>query len=150
VEFSRSAGNTNTEAGIFGLSLAGKFDGIQRPRVLSCAPSLFVTNSGNLYPCQMLENSEFSLGNIFESGLREAFARPRFVELRKGMTRDDIEICRDCEFRYVCVEHCHGCAHKATGRTTAFVQPSDPACRSRMIRRLWLETQRPTHRSTAS
>jgi radical SAM protein with 4Fe4S-binding SPASM domain len=140
--FARSAGRNDTEAGIFAMSLAGKLEGIERPRVLSCAPSLFVTNDGGIYPCQMLENSEFLLGNAFDVGLREAFTRPRFIELRDRMTRDDIEICRECEFRYVCVEHCHGCAHKETGRTTAFLQPSELVCRTRMVKRLWLQTQR--------
>ncbi|MFO0793400.1 MAG: PqqD family peptide modification chaperone [Candidatus Brocadiaceae bacterium] len=148
--FAKVVGYTDTEAGAFGLSLAGKLGGIQRPRVLSCIPSLFVTNTGDVYPCQKLENSEFFLGSVFESSLRDAFSRPCFVALRNVMSRDDIETCRDCEFRYVCVEHCHGCAHKSAGRTTAFTQPSELACRSRMVRWLWLETQRQIRQSGAA
>ena len=135
--------SSEIEAEAFGLSCGGKLDGLDKPTILSCAPSLFVTNIGDVYPCQALELPEFRLGNVFADSLRSSFARDGgFATLRRAMTRDDAEICRDCEFRFVCTEHCHGCSYKKGCRTTAFLKPDDMACRKKIIRRLWLETQR--------
>jgi radical SAM protein with 4Fe4S-binding SPASM domain len=125
----------------FAASLGGKARSPARPSILSCAPSFFVANDGAIYPCQALETEDFRMGTAQTGGLAEAFAAPRFAELRQSMTRDSIEVCRSCELRYVCTEHCHGDALEAHGRTTAFLKPDTTACRSRVVRRMWLEAQ---------
>jgi radical SAM protein with 4Fe4S-binding SPASM domain len=130
-------------AELFALTDGGKTETPRRPAVLSCVPSLFVTNGGDIYPCQALELPEFHLGSAYGGTLREAFARSRFAQLRREMSRDHIEVCRSCEFRFVCTEHCHGAAFKQSGRTTAFLKFENTTCRERVIRRLWLEAQLP-------
>jgi radical SAM protein with 4Fe4S-binding SPASM domain len=126
----------------FALSCGGKLGDMDRPRILSCAPSFFVTNTGDVYPCQAFEVPEYRLGNVLENtSLRHMFDHGRFSELRRHMTRDDIEVCRDCEFRFVCTEHCHGCSFKSACKTNAFLGEDERACRSRTIKRLWLDTQ---------
>ena len=126
----------------FALSSGGKTLDTASPAVISCAPSMFVTNDGNLYPCQAFEVPEFNLGNVFQASLADGFAQPRFRALRGQMSRDDIEVCGECEFRYVCTEHCHGTAFKLKGATTAFLRRDSVICKSRVARRLWTETQR--------
>jgi len=137
----------NNRAELFALTNAGKSTSSDRPCTLSCVPSLFVTNTGEAYPCQAFEVDAFKLGNVFEQSIDELFDNKSFRELRSCMTRDHIEVCKDCEFRYICIEHCHGESFKATGRTTAFGKMDTFECRKKMIQRLWLETQFKDHRS---
>jgi len=125
----------------FGLSLGGKMPSLERPKALSCTPSLFVTNTGDVFPCQALERDEFRLGNVATKSLRAAFAHPRFSDLRRTMFRDDIDVCGTCALRYACVEHCHGTALDKTGRTNGFMNDADLACQTRTVRRMWISTQ---------
>ena len=123
------------------LSQGGKFLPQREPKLLSCAPSFFVTNTGEVYPCQGLELDEFCLGTVWNRTIREMFDDAAFANLRTKMTVDDIEVCKDCELRYTCTKHCHGHAQKAYGRTTAFTHGENETCRAQTIKRLWLETQ---------
>lgn len=115
--------------------------GVSAPRNASCTPSLFVTNDGSIYPCQALELPEFQLGNVAAGdSLQAAFAAAPFSELRKTMSRDDIEGCSSCDLRYACMSHCHGAAFKKTGRTTA--QLSDGvSCKRKLARALWADVR---------
>lgn len=110
-------------------------------KIMPCVPSFFVVGSGDVYPCQELEMDEFRLGNLADSSLEATFHHPAFVGLRERMTVDDIEVCGDCQFRYVCARHCHGEAQQRFGRTTAFTHGDDEECRQRVIKQLWLETR---------
>jgi len=127
-------------AELFALTNAGKASPSDKPITVSCVPSLFVTNTGDVYPCQAFEVDEFRLGNVFEQSIDDFFDNNSFTELRSQMTRDHVEVCMDCEFRYICIEHCHGESFKAFGRTTAFGKTDTHECRKKVIRRLWLET----------
>jgi radical SAM protein with 4Fe4S-binding SPASM domain len=115
--------------------------GVNAPRAASCSPSLFVANDGSVYPCQALELPEFRLGNVASGdSLQAAFNATPFSELRRTMSRDDIEGCRSCDLRYACMSHCHGAAFKKTGRTTA--QLSDGvSCKRRLARALWADVR---------
>ena len=42
-----------------------------------------------------------SFGNIGQSTLKEVIDNPEFRKMW-GITKDQISICKDCEFRYVC------------------------------------------------
>lgn len=130
------------QAELFALTNAGKAAPADKPRTLSCVPSLFVTNTGDVYPCQALEVEEFKLGNVFERSIDDFFDNNNFIELRSHMTRDHVEVCKDCELRFICTEHCHGTSFNAFGRTTAFGKPDTYECREKIIKRLWLETQK--------
>ena len=88
-----------------------------------------------------MEMDAFRLGNISDTTLRDMFHHPAFTALRSKMTVDDVEVCNECEFRYVCGRHCHGQAQQQFGRTTAFIHGNRDECRRRMITQLWLETR---------
>ncbi len=125
-------------------AILGHFGKLQPGRqvaILPCIPSFFIARSGDVYPCQGLEVDEFCLGNAADATMSELFDHPAFAGLRTRMTADDIEVCGDCEFRYVCARHCHGDAQKRHGRTTAFIHDDTEACRSRVVMQLWLETR---------
>jgi radical SAM protein with 4Fe4S-binding SPASM domain len=125
---------------LFAASHAGKHRTPTRPQALSCVPSLFVTDAGDIYPCQALEIPEFRLGTIYEGSLQDAFSSGPFRQLREAMSRDSIEVCRECELRWVCTDHCHGKSFAAHGKTNAFTGPDTSQCRARVISRLSLET----------
>ncbi len=55
---------------------------------------------GNIKNCPSMERS---YGNINEIHLKDVLDKPSFKELWK-IKKDEIEICRDCEFRYMCTD----------------------------------------------
>ncbi|MDD5638877.1 MAG: SPASM domain-containing protein [Candidatus Pacebacteria bacterium] len=60
-----------------------------------------VTASGDILPCIMERN--IVLGNILEKSLEEIIYSEESKELR-NITKDKIEVCRDCEYRYCCFD----------------------------------------------
>jgi SPASM domain peptide maturase of grasp-with-spasm system len=56
--------------------------------------------NGDIKNCPSMPES---YGNIKNTTLEEAINKPGFKKYR-NITKDDIEICRDCEFRYVCTD----------------------------------------------
>lgn len=59
-----------------------------------------VDTRGNIRNCPSMEAS---FGNIRETSLREAMFQEGFQEIW-AVTKDQVETCRDCEFRYVCTD----------------------------------------------
>ena len=44
-----------------------------------------------------------NFGNIKDTSLEEAINKPSFKDLW-GIRKDDIDVCKDCEFRYMCLD----------------------------------------------
>lgn len=107
-----------------------------------CSPSFFIVPNGDVFPCQELEVEEFCVGNIENESLMQMFAKPAWKELRQHMTVDDLDVCRDCELRFVCARHCHGESFCESGDTTSFTGSDTTQCRNLVIEQLWLETRR--------
>ncbi|MEE0931067.1 MAG: radical SAM protein [Acutalibacteraceae bacterium] len=99
------------------------------PKVMSCAPSFFITNNGSIYPCQGCEMSEYYCGNIYDISLKEAFMKDAFKEVRKRIVKNNMEKCKDCELRFVCV---------AEGRPCISEIASD--CKEKCIKRMFVDT----------
>lgn len=57
--------------------------------------------NGNVYPC--LAERKISYGNIREKSLTEIFFSEKAKHF-KGLSKDNIDICRDCEYRYCCFD----------------------------------------------
>lgn len=55
---------------------------------------------GNIKNCPLMGES---FGNISEVSLEEALARPGFKKYWH-ITKDQVETCKDCEFRYICTD----------------------------------------------
>ncbi len=55
---------------------------------------------GNIKNCPSMERS---FGNIKDITLEEAINMPGFKDLW-GIRKDDIDVCKDCEFRYMCTD----------------------------------------------
>lgn len=59
-----------------------------------------IDTEGNIKNCPSLDRS---FGNIKDTTLQEAIEKPGFKDLW-FVRKDDTRICRDCEFRYMCVD----------------------------------------------
>ena len=55
---------------------------------------------GNIKNCPLMPEV---YGNIYNSSLEEALLQPGFKKYW-NLTKDHIEVCKDCEFRYVCTD----------------------------------------------
>lgn len=63
------------------------------------AGKLNIINNGDVIPC-IMGRTEVS-GNVKDQSLREILDSPKLASLW-GLTKDQIEVCKDCEYRYVC------------------------------------------------
>jgi SPASM domain peptide maturase of grasp-with-spasm system len=59
-----------------------------------------VSADGEIRHCPSMKDS---LGNIRNTSLASAVNAPRLVQMSR-ITKDQVEVCRDCEFRYVCTD----------------------------------------------
>jgi len=77
---------------------------------------LLVDAAGEIYPCSLLAEPRFRLGNVADTPLVQALASEKLaglVRLCKGR-REEIEACRACGWRHFCQVSCPGsvwCAH---------------------------------------
>lgn len=61
--------------------------------------------SGDVYPCHIMQNSEYRLGNILEDTLEDMLESPanqRFCD----STVEEISGCKECEYKYFCGGGC--------------------------------------------
>lgn len=61
---------------------------------------LSIDANGNIKSCPSMSQS---FGNIKDTTLKEAFNRPGFKKYW-SITKDQIDTCKDCEFRYACTD----------------------------------------------
>lgn len=59
-----------------------------------------IDKDGNIRNCPSMPQS---FGNIKDNTLEEAIAHPEFKKYW-NLTKDQIEVCKDCEFRYICTD----------------------------------------------
>ncbi|MEK6727334.1 MAG: peptide-modifying radical SAM enzyme CbpB [Candidatus Omnitrophota bacterium] len=67
---------------------------------------LTITASGRMIPCgEFIGLKEFSGGNIFKSGIKEAMQSPSFKKVRERFV-EKIEECKSCTLRNICGAPC--------------------------------------------
>ncbi|MFK7968795.1 MAG: grasp-with-spasm system SPASM domain peptide maturase [Bacteroidia bacterium] len=59
-----------------------------------------IDSKGNIKNCPSMQRS---YGNIADTSLRTALEHPDFKKLW-GITKDQIHVCKDCEFRFICTD----------------------------------------------
>lgn len=72
--------------------------------------------SGNIKNCPSLEKS---FGNIEDTSLHNALIHKDFRKFWE-INKDQIEVCKDCEFRYICTD----CRAYITDDNNSFSKPS--------------------------
>lgn len=77
-----------------------------RPNI-SCGlgQNLYIEPSGDSFPCYAYHKPLSMLGNVLEKGLEQVLNSPEFMKL-SIYDVDNIEKCKDCEYRYLCGGAC--------------------------------------------
>ena len=120
----------NLEILKYAYSNSGRLLPAKAPKLYTCAPSFFITATGDIKPCQGLDS--IALGNIRTTSLKEAFESSEFDKVRNIICKNNINICKDCEFRFVCEAEKRECYKNKDS--------SADDCRERVIYQLYLET----------
>lgn len=79
---------------------------------------------GNVYPCHMLMEEQFKMGNITNKGLREILKENKCQRKCWEYNVEEIEGCKECEFKFLCGGGCRARAHLVTGD----IKAADPFC----------------------
>lgn len=75
-----------------------------------------IDKDGNIGNCPLMPHT---FGNIMNTSLQEVVSRPDFQRLW-NITKDQVEVCKDCEYRYFCTD----CRHFVKDRNNLLSQPS--------------------------
>ncbi len=74
-----------------------------------------ISETGDVYPCQLLHNEEFLAGNIHDTPIEVIYNEGKsLLECRK-LSVDNIDGCKDCFIRYVCGGACRARAYYEKG-----------------------------------
>ena len=75
---------------------------------------LSISCTGDVYPCQLLHNENFYLGNVHEKNLEEIYNSEKNAKF-KFHTVKCIDKCKTCDFRYLCGGACQARHFSETG-----------------------------------
>lgn len=75
---------------------------------------LSISSTGDVYPCQLLHNDKFYLGNVHEKALEEIYNSESNAKF-KFHTVECIDKCKKCDFRYLCGGACQARHFSETG-----------------------------------
>ncbi len=93
-------------------------DSAKECKICKCAigdGEISISETGDVYPCQLLHCPDFLAGNIHEKPIEVIYNEsPTLIECRK-LSVDNIEGCKDCFLRYVCGGACRARAYYENG-----------------------------------
>lgn len=90
---------------------------------------LCITPTGDVHPCIM--EKEYKIGNVKEKSLKE-IAQSEELGYIFGLSKDYIEGCSECEYRYAC----HDCRPKAKTQENFLAKPKE--CRYEPTKGVWM------------
>ncbi len=64
-----------------------------------------ISSSGDMYPCQLLHDEKFKIGNLKDSTFDDLYNSPQMDKF-KFHTVDKIKKCNECDFRFLCGGSC--------------------------------------------
>ena len=76
---------------------------------------LSISETGDIYPCQLLHYPQFLIGNIHEDKISELYETSRVIKQCSEMVVDNIEGCSSCFLKYVCGGACRARAFHECG-----------------------------------
>jgi radical SAM protein with 4Fe4S-binding SPASM domain len=89
--------------------IARTLESIRGRGVRRCAMAereISISESGDVYPCQLLHSSEFKAGNIRERPLSEIYYEAPVFNRLRNITVDTLGKCSTCQLRYICGGAC--------------------------------------------
>ena len=76
---------------------------------------LSISETGDIYPCQLLHYPQFLIGNTHKHKVSELHQKSRMITECSKMVVDNISGCSDCFLRYVCGGACRARAFHECG-----------------------------------
>jgi radical SAM protein with 4Fe4S-binding SPASM domain len=114
----------------------------EHPIFLTCAPSFFVSSTGDVFACQGYDEDNYCLGNFNDANLVDMFNGEIFHQIRNKTNFENHTDCSDCAFLYICQK---GCPAKMNadewGKMQEISTDGIKKCQSKMAQKLWIETQ---------
>jgi radical SAM protein with 4Fe4S-binding SPASM domain len=89
--------------------IARTLESIRGRGVRRCALAereIIISETGDIYPCQLLHAEEFRAGNIRERSLAEIYYESPVFNRLRNITVDTIGKCSACQLRYICGGAC--------------------------------------------
>jgi radical SAM protein with 4Fe4S-binding SPASM domain len=89
--------------------IARTLESIRGRGVRRCALAereISISETGDVYPCQLLHAEEFKAGNIREISLAEIYYESPVFNRLRGITVDTLGKCSTCQLRYICGGAC--------------------------------------------
>ena len=71
--------------------------------------TISIASNGKVYPCHMCHDEKLVLGNICKDSTEQILIKRDFII--KGVDVDNIEVCKDCKYRYLCGAGCRARAY---------------------------------------
>jgi radical SAM protein with 4Fe4S-binding SPASM domain len=84
-------------------------DSSMKCRACKCAigdSELSISESGDVYPCQLLHYQQFYAGNVFEQSIQDIYYHSPAIEYCRHLTVDNLKGCSTCFLKYVCGGAC--------------------------------------------
>jgi len=88
-----------------------------------------IAADGNVYPCHMLHDKKFLMGNIINNNLKDILVKSSVFNEFDKLSVDSISECSDCSYKYLCYSGCRARAFYDSGNIYA----KDTFCRMNKI-----------------
>jgi radical SAM protein with 4Fe4S-binding SPASM domain len=90
-------------------NVARVLESIRGRGVTKCALAdreISISETGDVYPCQLLHAPEFRAGNIFDSSLSDIYLSSPLLAKMRAISVHTIDECSRCPIRYICAGGC--------------------------------------------
>ena len=81
----------------------------KQKRIMKCAigdGSISISETGDVYPCQLLHFPQFRAGNIKEQSLKSIYETSDVLQDCRNLTVLEIDGCKRCDIRFICGGAC--------------------------------------------
>lgn len=81
----------------------------KQKRIMKCAigdGEISISETGDVYPCQLLHFPQFRAGNIKERSLKSIYETSEVLQFCKKLTVLEVSGCKKCEIRFICGGAC--------------------------------------------
>jgi radical SAM protein with 4Fe4S-binding SPASM domain len=68
--------------------------------------NISISPYGNVFPCHALHKPELKCGNVREQRLEQILEESKRLHELRHFSVDDVEFCRECDFKYLCSGGC--------------------------------------------
>ena len=99
-----------------------------------------VSPQGFVFPCHTLHKPELQCGNVREQPLRQILKESKGLHELRRFDVNDVEICRDCDFKYLCAGGCAAINYNLFGDFYVKDKSYCDYIKQEQIERMWTST----------